>query len=103
MDAEFYKVLYRLARADADLVIGPLAEDADAFRVAEHKMHLKRVKRRMIAAIQTTRVKWAVRCIDSACPREQQRAVTIGGSVLIPRWDFTKFMDLCLIPYAIFL
>ena len=51
MDAEFYKVLYRLARADADLVIGPLAEDADAFRVAEHKMHLKRVKRRIIAAI----------------------------------------------------
>ena len=72
MDPEFHKVLYRLARADADLVIGPLAEDADAFRVAEHKMHLKRVKRRMIAAIQTTRVKWAVRCIDSACPREQQ-------------------------------
>ena len=102
MDAEFYKVLYRLARADADLVIGPLAEDADAFRVAEHKMHLKRVKRRMIAAIQTTRVKWAVRCIDSACPREQQagRAVTIGGSVLIPRWDFTKFMDLCLSLFA---
>jgi hypothetical protein len=74
MDPEFHKVLYRLARADADLVIGPLAEDADAFRVAEHKMHLKRVKRRMIAAIQTTRVKWAVRCIDSwLCVRTGNR------------------------------
>ena len=50
---------------------GPVAEGADASRVAEHKMHLKRVKRRMTAAIQTTRVKWAARCIDSACPREQ--------------------------------
>jgi hypothetical protein len=50
-----------------------LAEGADASRVAEHKMHLKRVKRRMIAAIQTTRIKWAVRCINSACPREGER------------------------------
>ena len=49
-----------------------MAGDADASRVAEHKMHLKRVKPRLTAAIQTTRVKWAVRCIDSACPREQQ-------------------------------
>ena len=48
-------------------------EGADASRVAEHKMHLKRVKRRMIAAIQTTRIKWAVRCINSACPREGER------------------------------
>ena len=72
MDPQFHEVVYRLARADTDLVIGPLPEGADAFRVAEHKMHLSRVKRRMIAAIQTTRVKWAVRCINSARPREQQ-------------------------------
>jgi len=31
--------------------IAMMAEGADASRVAEHKMHLKRVKRRMIAAI----------------------------------------------------
>jgi hypothetical protein len=72
MDPQFHEVVYRLARADTDLVIGPLPEGADAFRVAEYKMHLSRVKRRMIAAIQTTRVKWAVRCINSARPREQQ-------------------------------
>ncbi len=73
MDPQFHEVLYRLARADADAAIGPLAEGADASRVAEHKMHLKRVKRRMIAAIQTTRIKWAVRCINSACPHEGVR------------------------------
>ena len=72
MDPQFHEVVYRLARADTDLVVGPLPEGADAFRVAEHKMHLSRVKRRMMAAIQTTRVKWAVRCINSACTREQQ-------------------------------
>uniref|UniRef100_A0A7R9TFY7 Uncharacterized protein n=1 Tax=Micromonas pusilla TaxID=38833 RepID=A0A7R9TFY7_MICPS len=47
MDPQFHEVLYRLALADTDLVIGPLPEGADAFRVAEHKMHLKRVKRRI--------------------------------------------------------
>jgi hypothetical protein len=83
MDPEFHEVLYRLARADADSVIGPLAEGEDAFRVAEHRMHLKRVKHRMIAAIQPTRVKWAVWCINSACPREQQagRAVRVEEAV----------------------
>ena len=56
MDPQFHEVLYRLARADVDSVIGPLAEGANYSRVAEHKMHLKRVKRRMTAAIQTTRI-----------------------------------------------
>jgi len=55
-----------------------MAGDADASRVAEHKMHLKRVKRRLTAAIQTTRVKWAVRCINNACPHKQA-----GGAVRV--------------------
>ena len=67
-------------------------------------MHLSRVKRRMIAAIQTTRVKWAVRCINSARPREQQQGEKRGGSVLISGpvhtgwkkkkiWGFFSFLE----------
>ena len=68
---------YRTSNFEAEGIkrvarINRVAEYKGINRVAEYKMHLSRVKRRMIAAIQTTRVKWAVRCINSARPREQQ-------------------------------